>query len=331
MRGIDLLKGKNWTVDLDIFQEEVHLFHKVPLKAMPEVLFVAKQTLKINKDHHNPPEGVVVAEGNTYPADLAPGGRLQSYYQVWRQKECDPMVALILKHGYRIILAQPIKLSHTPTIHSSYANPQKQTFLLECVQEMLRGAHLENLTVSGIWSDTEANLHINILELKAVFLAIRSFQTHLMNKRVLVASDYATIVSYLNKQGGTHSLEMCLIIWRLMAFCNPRANLLMAQYIQGCLNLIADSLSHKDKIIQTEWSLHPKIFQRICQIWHRPMVDMFATKMNNKPPLYVCPVPDPNAMAVDALNILWEALDGYAYCPIALIPKMIKKMRTYAC
>ena len=86
MRGIDLLKGKNWTVDLDIFQEEVRLFHKVLLKAMPEVLFVAKQTLKINKDHHNPPEGVMVAEGNDYPADLAPGGRLQSYYQVWEEK-----------------------------------------------------------------------------------------------------------------------------------------------------------------------------------------------------------------------------------------------------
>ena len=57
---------------------------------------------------------------------------------------------------------------------------------------------------------------------------------------------------------------------------------------------------------------------------------MFATKMNNKLPLYGSPVPDPNVMAVDALNISWEALDGYAYCPIALIPKMIQKMRTYA-
>ena len=66
-------------------------------------------------------------------------------------------------------------------------------------------------------------------------------------------------------------------------------------------------------------------------IWHRPMVDMFATKMNNKLPLYVSPVSDPNAMVVDTLNISWEALDGYAYCPIALIPKMIQKMRTYAC
>ena len=126
------------------------------------------------------------------------------------------------------------------------------------------GTHLRNLTVSGIWSDTEANIHINILELKAVFLAIRSFQTHLMSKRVLVASDNATVVSYLNKQGGTHSLERCLMIWRLMAFCNPRAILLRTRHIQGCLNVIAGSLSRRDKIIQTEWSLHriiPQFFR----------------------------------------------------------------------
>ena len=40
---------------------------------------------------------------------------------------------------------------------------------------------------------------------------------------------------------------------------------------------------------------------------------------------------DPNAMAVDALNISWQALDGYVYCPVALIPKVVQKMRTYAC
>ena len=49
---------------------------------------------------------------------------------------------------------------------------------------------------------------------------------------------------------------------------------------------------------------------------------MFATKMNNKLPLYSSPIPDPNVMPVGALNILWDALDGYAYCPIALIPKL---------
>ena len=31
------------------------------------------------------------------------------------------------------------------------------------------------------------------------------------------------------------------------------------------------------------------------------------------------------------MNISWQTLDGYAYCPIAVIPKLIKKFRTYAC
>ena len=41
-----------------------------------------------------------------------------------------------------------------------------------------------------------------ILELKALFLAIKAFHSHLQNKRVLVASDNATVASYLKKQGG---------------------------------------------------------------------------------------------------------------------------------
>ena len=34
-----------------------------------------------------------------------------------------------------------------------------------------------------------------------------------------------------------------------------------------------------------------------------------------------------NGMAVDVLNILWEALFGYAYSYIFLISKMVQKMR----
>ena len=107
MRGTDLLKDKNWTLNLDTLQAEVHLLHKVLLKILPEVLFMSNQNLKTSRDHHNPPEGF------DYPVVSAPGGRLQCYYKVWEQNECHPRVALILKHGYRIILAQPIELSHS--------------------------------------------------------------------------------------------------------------------------------------------------------------------------------------------------------------------------
>ena len=60
------------------------------------------------------------------------------------------------------------------------------------------------------------------------------------------------------------------------------------------------------------------------------MVNMFATKIIHKLPLHVSPVPDANALNIDALNIYLEGLDGYAFCRVALIPK-IQQMNTYRC
>ena len=66
------------------------------------------------------------------------------------------------------------------------------------------GAHLNEIVLSGLWSSKEAQLHINVLELKAVLLALKGFQEHLQGQTVLICSDNSTVVSYLNKEGGTH-------------------------------------------------------------------------------------------------------------------------------
>ena len=55
----------------------------------------------------------------------------------------------------------------------------------------------------------------------------------------------------------------------------------------------------------TEWSLYPQVFKQICQKWFTPHVDLFATHLNHKLPLYISPVPDPKAWDIDALNINW--------------------------
>ena len=55
------------------------------------------------------------------------------------------------------------------------------------------------------------------------------------------------------------------------------------------------------------------------------MVDLFATHLNYKLPIYVFPVPDRKAWKVDALNICWEGLDGYVFCPVAILPQVIQK------
>ena len=177
----------------------------------------------------------------------------------------------------------------------------------------------------------ESRLHINILELKAVFLALKSFENQLLNQNLLISTDNSSVVAYLNKQGGTHSQEMCALIWRIMAWTNARGIQIRAKHIPGNLNVLADSLSRKDKVIQTEWALNHRVFNQICHCWHQPMVDLFATKLNHKLPMYVSPVPDSRAWETDALNISWEGLDAYVFCPVALIPQVIQKMTTYRC
>ena len=62
-----------------------------------------------------------------------------------------------------------------------------------------------------------------------------------------------------------------------------------------------------------------------------PHVDLFATHLNHKLPLYVSPIPDPRAWNIDALNINWTNLTAYAYPPTALLHKVIQKIKQCHC
>ena len=162
------------------------------------------------------------------------------------------------------------------------------------------GAHLDQSSTKGLWSDREKRLRINVLELKAVSLALRSFKDQCQNQTVLVATDNSTVVAYINKQGGTHSAEMCALLWKIMTWCHHYHITLKARHIPGCLNVMADLLSRSNQVQSTEWSLHPQVFKQICQKWFAPHVDLFATHLNHKLPLYVSPVPDPRPWDIDA-------------------------------
>ena len=56
------------------------------------------------------------------------------------------------------------------------------------------GAHLGDSTARGVWSDVESRLHINFLELKAVFLTLKSFEPLCKSQIVLIATDNTTVV-----------------------------------------------------------------------------------------------------------------------------------------
>ena len=135
----------------------------------------------------------------------------------------------------------------------------------------------------------------------------------------------------LHKQGGTHSAEMCRLLWKIMTWCHRYHATLKARNIPGCLNVMADLLSRSNQVQSAEWSLHPQVFKQICQKWFTPHVDLFATHLNHKLPLYVSSVPDPNAWDIDALNINWMGLTAYTYPPMALPHRVIQKIRQCHC
>ena len=158
-----------------------------------------------------------------------------------------------------------------------------------------------------------------------------SFKDQCQNQTVLVATDNSTVVAYINKQGGTHSAEMCALLWKIMTWCHHYHITLKARHIPGCLNVMADLLSRSKQVQSTEWSLHPQVFKQICQKRFTPHVDLFATHLNHKLPLYVSPVPDPKAWDTDVLNINWTGLTAYAYPPTALLHRVIQKIRQCYC
>ena len=73
------------------------------------------------------------------------------------------------------------------------------------------GTHLNERTARGTWSVPESKLHINHLELKADFLALKEFQDLCSNDIVLVATDNTTVVAYINKEGEMKSGSLCAL------------------------------------------------------------------------------------------------------------------------
>ena len=81
-----------------------------------------------------------------------------------------PSTCVPSSQGASAVVEQSFKLRRGSPLH------QKEHNLLLFTDTSLKGwgAHLKHHTASGLWNQVESRLHINILELKAVFLALKS-------------------------------------------------------------------------------------------------------------------------------------------------------------
>ena len=193
------------------------------------------------------------------------------------------------------------------------------------------GGHLNGKQImQGVWSPKEKIMHINSLEMEAVFKTLKHFICQLKGKNVLIRSDNTTVVQYINKQGGTHSPQLCIKTWNLWHLALENQITLKAAHIAGRKNILADDLS-RIKILPTEWTLKRAVVQALFQTLGEAQIDLFASKKNRQTQIYCSWIQDPQAYAIDALTIPWENMFAYAYPPICLIPKILQHMEIYNC
>ena len=179
----------------------------------------------------------------------------------------------------------------------------------------------DDTEVSGFWSDEESSLHINLLETQAIYLALRSLFRDYSNISILIKTDNTTSVAYINNLGGAKNPCISKIINDIYDFCIQKGFRIQASHLCGRLNSRADSLSRKPRVHC--YSLSLKTFTLICKNFSfKPLVDLFASRLNHKVNNYYSEGPDPFASAFDAFITPWPH-SVYAFPPIHLVQQFI--------
>ena len=88
---------------------------------------------------------------------------------------------------------------------------------------------------------------------------------------------------------------------------------------------MADSLSHCQQILGSEWTLAQEVVDELVARW--PVtVDLFATALNYWLPVYFSPLSDPMAAGTGAFFQDWDGRQAFAFPPFVLIRQVLNKL-----
>ena len=139
---------------------------------------------------------------------------------------------------------------------------------------------------------------MNLLEIMVVFKALIAFLERIIDHTIVLMTDNALVVVYLNKQKGEGILNFVSNKKGTMVWTELHAVDIFARYI---------------------------IFFPFLSVWgnlyvHRGlMVDLSATQRNHDLPVYISPFPNPMVWNEDAFQHPWYYLDFYVFPPLDLI------------
>lgn len=183
------------------------------------------------------------------------------------------------------------------------------------------GAAIGSMETRGSWSPEMRRRHINIRELTAVLLGLRSLLSEVKGKSVIVYSDNVTVVASINRLRGK-SFFLNEIVRSLFLFCRQHDITLRAQWLPGSSNTRADRLSRMPD--PTDWTLADDAWSMIDIVFGPHSMDRMASLNNAKTRRYNSRFRDPAAEAVDCFTQDWTNDNNYVCPPFALIPRILR-------
>lgn len=187
------------------------------------------------------------------------------------------------------------------------------------------GATCGTREAHGWWTAAERQMHINYLEIKAAFFALKCFASSISDKQILLRIDNITALAYLNKMGGIKHRDLNNITKETWEWCRSRQIWIFAEYVASKENPAdkGSRITNPD----TEWELANFAFRELIQKFGNPTIDLFASRTNRKCDRYCSWDRDPEALSINSLTINWKGEFWYAFPPFSLIARLLKKVR----
>ncbi len=177
------------------------------------------------------------------------------------------------------------------------------------------------LQAAGRFTPSEsAGASSTLLELKAVLLALQSFNTtaRLAGSVVKVLADNQPACHIITR-GGSPVPEINEVSKALFWFCVEHSITLVAEWVPRERNTLADALSKQ--LDTDDWQLNPREFRRLCAAYGPYDTDLFASHTNHLVARYYTRYYTPGTAGVDAFRFRWR---GNSWCnpPFSLIGRV---------
>ena len=174
------------------------------------------------------------------------------------------------------------------------------------------GAYMGDPQISGTWTHIDCKLHISCLELKAVICALQhwapgppgydrygQFDSSFVYQQTR-RDPFPQLVTFDSRasplvRGSEHNNPSKTYSRRSERDSRPPT-------------CISSEPANTDRVVPS-----PRDRETIFRVWETPEVDIFATVSNSHLPRFMSPIPEPRALAVDALSQDWQGRSMYMF------------------